>query len=60
MLLLLHDVEGVVEFAELMMDQGVLGEALFRQPRAVQPVAMEGPLEEAGLYDSDEKTNRYP
>ena len=57
---LLHDVEGIVEFAELMMDQGVLGEALLRQPRAVQPVAMEGPFEEAGLYDSHEKPNQYP
>jgi hypothetical protein len=26
----------------------------------VQPVAMEGPLEEAGVYDSHEKPNQYP
>jgi hypothetical protein len=33
-----------------MMDQGVRGEAILGKPGAVEPEAMKGPLEKAGLH----------
>ena len=53
LLLLVVDVERVVELAELMMDEGVGGEAVLGEPGAMEPVSMECPLEEAGLDGSD-------
>ena len=46
-------VERVVELAELMVDEGVGGEAFLGQPGPVKPVAVERPLEEARLDDGD-------
>lgn len=53
-LLLIRDVEGVVELAELVVDQGVLGETVLGKPWPMQPVSVECPFHEAGLYDGDE------
>jgi hypothetical protein len=54
-LLLLYDVESVLEFAQLMVNQSVLGETILGQPRTVQPVSVKGPLKQAGLNDSDKE-----
>ena len=59
-LFVLGDVKGVVELTELMVDQGVGGEDVLRQPWPVQPVAMEHPLEEAGLHDSEQERAHDP
>jgi hypothetical protein len=53
-LLLFGDVERVAEFAELVVDERVLGEAILGQPGPVQPVTMEGPLEKARLNDGED------
>jgi len=49
LLLLLDDVKRIFELAELMVDQRVGGEAVLGHPGTMEPVAMKGPLEEAGL-----------
>ncbi len=43
LLLLLDDVERILEFAELVVDQRVRREAVLGEPRAVQPVTVERP-----------------
>ena len=58
-LLLVVHVKRVVVFAELVVDQCMGGEHLWRQPRAMQPVAVVDPLEEAGLNDDDQKNRGY-
>lgn len=58
MLLLIRDVERVVEFTKLVMDQRVLGEAVLGEPRTVQPEAVERPLDEAGLDHGDREANQ--
>jgi hypothetical protein len=47
--------EGIVVFTELMMDQRVGGEAVLGEPGTVEPIAVECPLEEAALNDTDQK-----
>ena len=54
MLLFLDGVEGVVEFTNLVMNQGVIREAVLGEPGAVQPIAVKAPFEKAALDDADE------
>ena len=56
MLFLVDDEEGIVELAELMMDERVGGEAVLRQPWPMKPIAVEGPFEEARLHDGKRDT----
>src|SRR5262245_59146860 len=50
LLLLVMDMKGVVELAELVVDERVGGEAILREPGSMEPVTMECPLEEACLH----------
>ena len=59
LLLFVVHVEGVVVFAELMVHERVGGEHVRGKPGAVQPVAMVGPFEEAGLSDHDQNRRGY-
>src|SRR5437762_2745976 len=52
LLLLVVNVEGVVELAELVVNERVGRETVLGEPGAMEPVAMERPLEKAGLHGS--------
>jgi hypothetical protein len=60
LLLLLHHVEGIVELAQLVVDQRMRREAVLRKPRAMKPIPVKRPLEKAGLNDGDETAGQYP
>lgn len=52
-LLFIGNMERVVEFTELVMDERVLGETVLGEPWPVQPEAVERPLHKAGLDQGD-------